>query len=202
MYTMTPTLPRLTGPYTTAELEAITEDPVTVAVAWVSTRGNEEAFLAELEALAHAAQHASGALGMALLEPGEEGGEYHVVVRFKNAGALRAWEDSATRREIVGRLTPYVADAKVATTHSPEAFFAGLMGTTSRPVHHQFLVDLLWVLPVAFVVSFFVSPYTNALPVWVRILIGSVVGSLLYTFTLGRIRRVAERFSKRRAPLR
>jgi antibiotic biosynthesis monooxygenase (ABM) superfamily enzyme len=197
-----PNTPRLIGPYDTQQLQAITKDPVTVTVAWVPFLGTEDAFLIVLDELSHAVRRATGSLGVALLEPGEGGGEYHLIARFASAQALRVWELSATRLEILGRLQPLAQEHMVATNHSPEAFFAALVGTSAKPVHHRWMMDIAWFLPASLLFSWFLSPYTHALPLLVRVVIGSVTVSLLYALTLGPLRRKITKRRNRLAPLR
>jgi antibiotic biosynthesis monooxygenase (ABM) superfamily enzyme len=195
-------LPRLTGPYSTQQLKAITDDPVTITVEWTPVPGLEEQFRSALDALAHGCQGAEGSLGVALLEPGQNGGEYHLLARFSSATKLRNWEESQERRVLLEQLHPYVGEFTVAATHSPEAFFAAMVGTSSAPVHHRWILDVAWFLPASLLVSWLVSPYTGGLPLIVRVVIGSATVSLLYALTLGPVRKLIAHYQNRRAPLR
>jgi antibiotic biosynthesis monooxygenase (ABM) superfamily enzyme len=192
----------LTGPYSDAYLREITDDPVTVAVARVAKDGCEDELRTMLEEMAHVVQHAKGSLGAALFEPGEDGGEYHLVARFRNAVVLRTWEESDERLEILARMAPYVEEVNVAATHSPDAFFAAMAGTSSRSVHHRWGLDLLWVLPASLVVSVLLSPYTTGLNIVLRVLVGSAAVSLVYALALGPVRGLVKRRRNKKAPLR
>jgi hypothetical protein len=173
-----------------------------VAVARVARDGCEEQLREALEEMAHVVQHSKGSLGAALFEPGEDGGEYHLLARFRNAMTLRTWEESDERREILARMAPYVEEVNVAATHSPDAFFAALAGTSSRRAHHRWGLDLLWVLPASLVVSLLLSPYMGGLNIVLRVLIGSAGVSLVYALALGPVRGLIKRRRNRKAPLR
>jgi len=192
----------LTGPYSTERLSEITDDPVTVAVARLAKEGQDEDLRGVLEEMAHAIQHTKGSLGVAMFEPGEDGGEYHLVARFKNGVTLRDWEESDTRTELLSKMEPFVEEVSVAATHSPDAFFSALVGTSSKPVHHRFGSDLLWVLPASFIVSILLSPYTGGLNIVIRVIIGSTAVALVYALTIGPVRRLFRRWHNRRSPLR
>ena len=193
---------RLTGPYDIERLESIASDPVTIAVSWSALEGFETPVREGLEAMAHAITHHTGSLGVALLEPGEGGNEFHVVARFSSGVELRDWEESDERRELLARLTPYVDAVNVAATHSPEAFFAALVGTSRARKHHRFVLDLLWFLPASFTVSWLLGPFEHGWWLGARVLAGSIAVSGVYAIFLGPVRSGWRAWRNRRAPLR
>ena len=192
----------LTGPYDDERLAAIADDPVTIAVARRAKDGCDEALSSALENMAHVLRHTHGSLGVAIFEPGEDGGEYHLVARFRSGVDLRIWEESAERMALLAAMEPYVEEVSVAATHSPEAFFEAMEGTSRRHVAHRWGSDLLWVLPASLLVSTVVGPYEAGLNIVIRVLIGSVAVSLVYALGLGPVRQALSSWHNRRSPLR
>lgn len=193
--------PRLTGPYETHELAELSH-PVTVAVAWEPIASFEEPFREALDDLAHAAQRSTGSLGVALLEPGAGGGEYHLIARFDSALSLRSWEESAERSAAMAELTPWVQDVNVATTHSPAAFFDALVGSRATPVARRWFIDVLWFTPCSLLTALTLGAVDTPWPLALRVFAGGLMVSGLYALVASPWRSHLEGRRNQERPLR
>lgn len=194
--------PRLTGPYDTGQLAAISSEPVTVTVARTPKTGCEEELEAGMDELASRAKQAEGGLGAAVLAPGPGDRSYHLVARFEDAVALRAWEQSSERLDVLKALAPCVDEVSVATALSPDAFFEAVADSSVRPKFAKHSIDLLWVLPVALVIALVVAPHFSADPLVLRVLFSSIAGSVVYAALVSPVRRAWRRRRDVAAPLR
>jgi antibiotic biosynthesis monooxygenase (ABM) superfamily enzyme len=192
--------PRLTGAYNDTELDELGVSAVTVAVAWEPISGFEDPFREALEGLAHAAQHATGALGVALFEP-SEGGAYHLIARFRDARTLRDWEESDERSSCMALLLPWVQEVSTVAVHSPEAFFGALAQTSRHSRGRRMLLDVAWFFPASLVATLVVGPLESGLPLLLRVLVGGLSVSVIYAAILGPVRHHVDVVRSRRRPL-
>ena len=150
----------LTGPFATSELPRIGVDPVTVTVSRDIAPGHEAAFEAWTEEVERAIVAFPGCLGVGVLKAGATGGCYHVVFRFSDLVALRRWERSPERLELLARLEPSVLATRVQRTVGVEQWFdAPALVERPRPWWRRWLGDAAWITPIALVMTFVVSPH-------------------------------------------
>ena len=194
--------PRLTGPYDTGSLPAITPHPVTLVVARRPRKEALEDFVFHLERLHGATEESPGCLGSGILAPGPGDSYYHIIARFEDAVSLRSWETSQTREELLKDLLPYVDDVAVAAAPSTDAFFDALASTSSAPSPVKHTIDLLWAFPAALVVAILFAPHIASMPVLLRVLVSMAVGTLSYAALILPLRRYLAKRANRRAPLR
>jgi hypothetical protein len=195
---MTPS-PTLTGPHDTAELPAIVAGAVTVVVERRAHPGREGDLADGVRTLADAATRAPGSLGAGVLAAGENG-TWHVILRFKDAASLRAWERSAARADALRRVEPATADVRVVSAAGEEAWFAANdvpnEGRLARGVR-----DTLWGLPVAAALAPVGGALWGAWPLGARAAIGTAAGTTLYATVIAPLRRRRRAAVVRRTPL-
>jgi len=169
------TLP-LTGPFDTAQLPRIAPVPVTVTVARRVVPGWEAEFLRWADELVAAVREAPGCLGAGVLHPGDAGGEYQIVVRFRDGLSLREWERSPRREELMARADPFVVGARLQRTVGVDAWFeAAAHAQPHRPLWKRLFLDVAWVYPVSLVVALVVAPAFGTLAMPVRVLLGATL---------------------------
>jgi uncharacterized protein len=183
------TLP-LTGAFDTARLPRIAADPVTITVARRVLPGWEAEFLAWADQLIAAVREAPGCLGAAVFSPGEQGGEYQIVVRFANGVLLREWERSAVRNELMERSDLFVTAARLQRTVGVEAWFeAAAHAQPKRPWWKRLFVDVAWIYPVSMLMALYIAPAFVDLPLAARVLLGAAVITIIVQLIVGPLRR-------------
>ncbi len=179
----------LSGPFDTARFPRIAPDPVTVTVARKVAPGWEAEFLAWAEDIVAAARQAPGSLGAAVLHPGHEGGEYQLLARFTDGMALREWERSAVRNELMERADHFVTAERVQRTVGVEEWFeAAAFAKPKRPWWKRYVVDVAWVYPFSMLMAVAVSPYLGPLPLAARVLVGAGVITMAFQVVISPLR--------------
>ena len=92
----------LTGPFDTAQLPRIADEPVTITVARTVAPGHEDEFQRWADEVVSTVRRFPGFLGAGVYHPGPDGGDYQTVFRFVDGIHLRNWERSPLRAEGVG----------------------------------------------------------------------------------------------------
>jgi hypothetical protein len=185
-----PVGPALTGRFDTAQLPVIAAEPVTVTVARRIEPGWEAEFLKWADELIAAVLRQPGCLGAAVLHPGGEGGEYHIVVRFADGLTLRRWERSDERNELMERADRFVAAVRLHRTVGVNEWFeAAAHAEPPRPRWKRILFDVAWVYPVSLAMAIFVSPLLGKLPVVERVLLGATIITVAMSVAVGPARR-------------
>lgn len=170
----------LTGPYATEELPRLGAGPVTVTVSREVISGQEAAFEEAAAAFERELRTFPGFLGLGVLRPGVGGTEYQIVFRFTDPINLRRWEKSPERAAVLERLEPHVIDTRVTTVHGVERFRElPELAPPDRPRWRQHISDILWVSPVAAIVTLVISPHLAFLPFALRVPAGVVVMTVL-----------------------
>ncbi len=180
----------LTGAFDTGRLAKIADEPVTVTVSRAPLAGHEEGFEAWAERAAAVLRVFPGCLGVGVLRPGEPGGEWHIVSRFVDGMALRHWEKSDERAQLIAEVDALATDMKVQRTVGVDDWFdLADRAQPKRSPARRVVGEVLWVYPVALGVSMFVAPRLGAMALGVRTLVtGLLVGAVAQT-TIGPIRR-------------
>ncbi len=184
----------LTGAFDTGRLAKIADEPVTITVSRAPLPGRESEFEAWAERSASVLRAFPGCLGVGVLRPGEAGGEWHIVSRFVDGIALRAWERSAERAALLDGIDGIVADMKVQRTVGVNEWFdLAERAQPKRSLAQRLLGDVLWVYPAALAVALFVAPYFSGMALGVRTLISGLLVGLVAQTTIGPIRRLVRR---------
>jgi|GEM_PF-425346 len=194
--------PVLTGPYDTDELADIAPDPVTVTVSRTPAPGKSAELSHALEDLADMARNAPGFLGVGIFAPGTEDGPWQLVARFANAFYLRQWEESPSRMSALSDIDHLVSEVAVATTTSPETFFAAQAAATdTRPIR-QIVADAAWYLPVSVAIVLLVVPHLMHVELFVRLMTTGLIASVFSFFLVRPLRHYVHTHRNRKAPLR
>ena len=181
---------QLTGPFVTDQLPRVAAEPVTITVARTVRPGWEAEFLNWQAEVVAAVMEQPRCLGATVLHPGPEGGAYQTVFRFADGLSLRAWERSTERAELMERGEQYVSEERIQRTVGVESWFrAPAHAEQPRSWWKKTFVDIAWVYPLSLVMSLFVAPGLMALPVLVRVLVSSLLFSIIAKLTVGQLRR-------------
>lgn len=161
---------------------------LTVAVVRRVRSGEEAFFERWSDRMAETVRGFPGCLGCAVLSSGD-GREFHMVFRFVDASALRMWERSAERSELLTEVDDVVVEERV-TTLPGESFLASLASVRPRrPFPVRVAIDVAWIFPVAFFWSSVLAPWFVGLPVYVGTLLSAGVITLLAESLLAPLRR-------------
>jgi uncharacterized protein len=180
----------LSGPFDTSKLPRIAAYPVTVTVARTVAPGREAEFLNWADDVVAAARNFPGSLGAAVLHPGDAGGEYQIIVRFTDGLALRAWERSAVRDELMDRADGFVTSTRMQRTVGVQEWFdATGNAEPKRPVWKKLSIDVAWVYPAALIISVFLAPLLVKIPLGIRVLTSIAVVTIVMQFIVLPIRR-------------
>jgi uncharacterized protein len=184
----------LTGAFDTSELPRIGAEPVTVTVSRAVLPGSQarfEAWAAEMESVV---SRFPGCLGVGVLRPGPDGGEYHVVFRFTDAVSLRRWERSPERATLLEAAEPLVADTRVQRTVGVDTWFE-LPARAEPPVPkwRRYVTDVFLVYPVSLAFSIFVAPHLVRMPLMPRVLLITALITMVMMLVVGPARRQVRR---------
>ena len=179
----------LTGGLSTRRLRRISgTSSLTITVVRRVREGEEAFFERWSDRMADVVRAFPGCLGCAVLSSGD-GREFHMVFRFVDAAALREWERSSERSEMLAAIDDVVVEERV-TTIPGEAFIASLAAVRPRrPFPVRVAIDVVWIFPVAFFWSTMLAPWFVGLPVCVATLLSAGVITMLAESVLAPLRR-------------
>ncbi|MFZ4717940.1 MAG: antibiotic biosynthesis monooxygenase [Ilumatobacteraceae bacterium] len=179
----------LSGPFDTAQLPRIAPDPVTVTVARVVVPGREAEYEAWTRDVIETLGKFHGCLGAGVLHPGPDGGEHQFVFRFVDGLHLREWERSPQRAALMDKAKDFVIAERVSRTVGVENFFE-LPGRAEPPrsLWARIVTDVAWVYPVAIASSLVVAPRIAQLPFGVRVVISTLLITLVMRLAVGPLR--------------
>jgi antibiotic biosynthesis monooxygenase (ABM) superfamily enzyme len=179
----------LTGGLSTRRLRRLTGSSSLTVTVVRRVRGGEEEFFEEWsERVAGVVRGFPGCLGCAPLAS-VDGREFHMVFRFVDAVALRAWERSVERSELLAEVDGVVVEERV-TTLPGEVFTSSLASARPpRTLPVRVLIDVAWIFPVAFFWSVVLAPWFVGLPVYGRTLLSAGAITLLAELVLAPLRR-------------
>ena len=172
------------------------EGPVTVTVARRVTPGREREFEDWYDGIIGAASRYSGFLGAGILRPHTTGEDWHVVYRFADAAALRAWERSAERARWLAQADDLIEETGVQRVSGLETWFA-MPGRTAPapPRWKMFLVTLAAIVPLVLLMNVAVLPVVDGWPLVGRTLVFSgTLTSLMTWVVMPRMTRLFRRF--------
>jgi uncharacterized protein len=179
----------LSGPYDTAQLPRIAPDPVTVTVARAVVPGMEAQYLQWADDVIATLRTVHGCLGAGVLHPGPDGGEHQIVFRFVDGVHLRNWERSPERAELMERSDGFVISERVTRTMGVENWFELThRAEPKRSWWGRIVTDVLWVYPVAILLSLLVAPQIARLPLGERVLTSSLLITVVMRMAVGPLR--------------
>ena len=179
----------LSGPFDTAQLPRIAPDPVTVTVARTVKPGHEADYDDWTKDVIATLSRFHGCLGAGVLHPGPDGGDHQFVFRFVDGIHLREWERSPQRAALMAKANRFVTSERVTRTVGVENFFE-LPGRAEpkRSLWHRIVTDVAWVYPVAIASSLIVAPRIAELPTEVRVVISSLLITVVMRLAVGPLR--------------
>ncbi len=179
----------LSGPFDTAQLPRVASAPVTLTVARTVLPGAEDQYLAWADDVIAILRKFHGCLGAGVLLPGPDGGEYQFVFRFVDGLHLREWERSPQRAVLMQRARPFVVSERITRTVGVDEFFElPHRAEPKRSLSARIFTDVAWVYPVAIGSSIVVAPRIAELPIGVRVVISSVLITLVMRLGVGPLR--------------
>lgn len=183
-------VPDLTGDFSTGQLPKIAPGAVTVAIARTIDPAHRDEFEAWCDQMMTAVKSAPGCLGATTLSPALDDEAYHMVFRFVDAIHLRQWERSDARLGLLDVADAWVTSERVTVTAGEEKFFDALGEVDRhRTRFGKYVSDLLWIYPLALVVSIVLAPSFARLDVLWRVLITTAIMGLASTAAVGPVRR-------------
>ena len=179
----------LSGSFDTSQLPRIAADPVTVTVARRVTPGHEAQYLRWADQVVATLRTVHGCLGAGVLHPGPDGGEHQIVFRFVDGVHLRKWERSPEREALMAQTKGFVLTERIQRTVGVEEWFElPERAEPKRSFWHRVVTDVLWVYPVAIISSLFIAPRIARLSVEVRVVISTLLITLVMRMAVGPLR--------------
>jgi len=164
------------------------DQTVTVVTSRRVKPGCEAEFERWLEGIGAVAARFPGYLARHVTRPQDhEHPEYVIVFRFSNVAALRAYTESAERKEWLEKVKPLVLDDfKETALTGLETWFTlpGRPGQPPPPRYKMAAVTLLVVYPLSMGLSAALLPFLRGVPAPAQSLVMSVVMIFLMTWVL------------------
>ncbi|HAP76043.1 MAG TPA: hypothetical protein DCR14_08180 [Acidimicrobiaceae bacterium] len=179
----------LSGPFDTSQLPRLAPEPVTVTVARSIVPGTEAQYLQWADEVVGTLRRYHGCLGAGVLQPGPDGGEYQIVFRFIDGLHLREWERSPQRAVLMAKAQGFVTSERIQRTVGVADWFElPARAEPKRSVGGRIVTDVLWVYPAAIVATLFLAPRIALLPTGWRVLVSSLVITLVMRVAVGPLR--------------
>ena len=179
----------LSGPFDTAQLPRIAPEPVTITVARTVVPGREAEYEAWTKDVIDTLSKFHGCLGAGVLHPGPDGGDHQFVFRFVDGIHLREWERSPQRATLMDRSRDFVSSERITRTVGVENFFElPARAEPKRSLWHRIVTDTAWVYPIAIASSLVVAPRIATLPLEVRVVISTMLITLVMRLGVGPLR--------------
>jgi len=158
---------------------------VTVSLSRNVPAANLAAFEALLRTLILAASRQPGHLSAEIFRRAQSAGgrDYHIIYRFADLAALRAWERSPERQELAAQAEALATGEARQELTGMEAWF-DLPPAAAPPRHVMALLTLAAIWPLVSVTLWAVTPYLAALPYLVRTAITSALLVLAMTYAV------------------
>jgi antibiotic biosynthesis monooxygenase (ABM) superfamily enzyme len=179
----------------------VTTEPVTVVVSRQVDAGRARDFDRWGETVIDVARTFPGFLGGAVLHPGRDSDEFHVVYRFDSIASLRGWEESAERGRWLAEVAGWTDEVRTRRVTGLETWFtpAGMTSMTPPPRWKMWLLSIAAIYPLVLLVSWLLLPEVSGWPLALRALVLPVVTLTLMTYVvMPRLTRWARRFLRAR----
>jgi antibiotic biosynthesis monooxygenase (ABM) superfamily enzyme len=165
-----------------------TEGPVSVAVTRRIKPGCERAYEELLKGIHEAIKGFDGYLGSHILRPSSpDDPEYRIIFRFDTARHLRAWEESAERREWLDRMSGVIVGTpayQVLTGLETWFTLSGSGAIVPPPRYKMALVTWLAVFPLLTAFNYAFQPLFLGMPIWLRVMVGTALVVPLMTYVV------------------
>ena len=180
---------QLSGSFDTSQLPRVAPDPVTVVVARTIRAGFEAKYLRWADQVVTTLLTVHGCLGAGVLHPGHDSKEHQIVFRFVDGVHLRAWEKSPQRAKLMRAAEEFVLSERVQRTVGVQEWFElPQRAEPKRSLWHRIVTDVVWVYPVAILVSVFVAPQVARLSMGVRMVVTTLLITLVMRLAVGPLR--------------
>lgn len=165
--------------------------PVSVVVTRRIKPGCEKAYEELVTGIHESIKAFDGYLGSHILvPPAADTGttrEYRIIFRFDTPAHLKAWEGSAERREWLDRMAGMIEGAPhyhVITGLETWFTLPGAGAIVPPPRYKMVAITLLAVFPLLTGFNYASQPLLSSLPIWLRVLIGSVIVVPVMTYVV------------------
>jgi antibiotic biosynthesis monooxygenase (ABM) superfamily enzyme len=148
-------------------------EPVTLMVARRVARGRYRDFTAWLDEGRELACDYPGYLGSGVLAPPHGDDEYQIIFRFADAGTMRAWEHSASRRAWLGRGEGLFEAPQEYRATGIDRWFQDAQGNTP-PRWKQAVAIWLAFFPVSLMFQVLFGQLLAGLPLLPRVLVSTL----------------------------
>jgi uncharacterized protein len=164
------------------------EAPLTTVIARRVRPGKEAEYEAWLEGIIDASSAFEGHEGVTVLKPPPGGGEYVLVVRWRDFASSKRWVESEVRAEWLAKLGPLAEQGRVEAQSGLETWF------TLAPAHgvappapsrrKMAVVTFVAIYPLILILSYVLLPHLEALPIPLRPLLMSGILVPLMTWVV------------------
>lgn len=159
--------------------------PLTVVVTWVVKQGREGEFEEWRREIAAAALGFPGHMGIDVIRPGVNPGEYVVIFRFDTYEHLRTWQDSRIRLELLKKTKNFRENEPTYSLKSGlEYWFAPPGVPQSPPRWKMALVTVVGVWPASLLVPWILSPLISKQPLALNALLVAIGIVILLTWVI------------------
>lgn len=112
------------------------------------------------------ARRQPGHLDVNVIRPDANGGQFTTVVRFADAGQLRAWVDSPERQRLVAEVLPLLEEGDQTRIHDdPEFWFTPSSTAATQPARwKQAVLTYLVICPMTLLVPLLLAPLFAKVP--------------------------------------
>jgi len=133
-----------------------------------------------LKRAVYAARQQPGHLDVNVIRPDDGGRHFTTVVRFAEAGQLRAWVDSAERQTLIDEVLPLLEEGDNTQVHNdPEFWFTPASTSAPQPPRwKQAVLTYLVICPMTLLVPFVLGPLFALFPALGGRIIGNLIGNL------------------------
>jgi uncharacterized protein len=161
--------------------------------------GHQEEYEKWLREIVPVASKFPGHRGVNVIRPASGGSNYAVVLHFDSIDHLRAWLDSAERRQLIARVLPnLVSDDDVEIATGLEYWFTPPTSKQVARPYKQFIVTLSVIYPLTILMPALLRPIFDLLPLqlpaYVKQLFvdAAIVGTLTYVIMPRYVRLIAK----------
>ena len=127
-----------------------------------------------------AARRQPGHLDANVIRPDDGGLHYTTVVRFADAGLLKAWVNSPERQALVNEVLPLIEGGDHTEVHNdPEFWFTPPKSSASQPPRwKQALLTYLVICPMTMIIPHLLAPFFVRFPALGGVVTGNLIVNL------------------------
>jgi antibiotic biosynthesis monooxygenase (ABM) superfamily enzyme len=155
------------------------------SVAFVITHtiktGEEKRYEDWTKEILNASSSYPGYLGREVFRPAAGSRKYTTIVRFDRDEHLRAWIDSDTRRELIGRVSDLLEEGDQNEIRTGVDFWFTPEGTRSPKAWKQFLLTTSAVYPLSLIIPRLLAPLFRVVPPLGHQLVANLLVAIILT---------------------